>query len=188
MRTSTGSRRSAVAGAWMLSAMVGGAVTGCAGGARPVAGVAPVATSGTRLRDWPAEDSVQTGYSPVQGRRRLTGSVASISGDETRTQHMMRVEELLQRLPGVSVTPHGDGSFSVVIRGASAMSAYGRTDPLFVIDGMPAADGTTVLNSLSPQDIERIDVLKDAEASIYGSRSGNGVILIRTRHAKINQE
>lgn len=188
MRTSTGSRRSAVAGAWLLSAMAGGAVTGCASGAGSGAGVRPLVASGTWRRDRPAEDSVQTGYSGVQDRRRLTGSVASISGDETRTQHMVRVEELLQRLPGVLVTPRGDGSYAIAIRGASSMSSFGRTDPLFVIDGVPVADGATVLNGISPQDIERIDVLKDAEASIYGSRSGNGVILVRTRHAKIVKE
>ena len=130
---------------------------------------------------------MQIGYG-VQGRRRTTGSVGSVSGDEARTQHMVRTEELLMRVPGVVVTPHSDGSYSVVIRGAATLSSFGRTDPLFVIDGLAVNDGVGVLNSIPPQDVERIDVLKDAEASIYGSRAANGVILVRTRHAKLPQE
>ncbi|GJG86151.1 hypothetical protein tb265_13320 [Gemmatimonadetes bacterium T265] len=170
MRTSTETRRCAVAGVWAAAV-----VAGCASGGAQLAGVRRTARAG---------DSVQVGYG-AQDRRRTTGSVSSVSGDEARTQHMTRVEELLQRVPGVVVTPRGDGSYSVVIRGASTLSAYSRADPLFVIDGQPVADGVGVLNSIPPQDVERIDVLKDAEASIYGSRSANGVILIRTRHAKV---
>ena len=188
MRTNTEDRRSTVAGVWMLSAVAGVVIAGCASGARPAVGGRPVAEAAVRQRNRPAEDSVQTGYSPVQARRHLTGSVASVSGDETRTQHIVRVEELLQRLPGVTVTRRGDGNYAIAVRGASSLSTYSNAEPLFVLDGMPVADGTALLNGLSPQDIERIDVLKDSEASIYGARSANGVILIRTRHAKIVRE
>ncbi len=181
MRTSTGGWRCAVA--WVV---VAGCASGGSGGAtrgandpRPVAvRGATDGSSRTRL-----DDSVQVGYG-MQQRRQMTGSVASVSGDDARTQHMMRTEELLMRVPGVMVTPHSDGSYSVVIRGVSTLSPFARTDPLFVIDGMAVNDGVGVLNSIPPQDVERIDVIKDAEASIYGSRAANGVILVRTRHAR----
>lgn len=185
MRTSTGSRRCAVAGAWM-AALVGGG-SGCASGTAGGAADARPLDVGARLGRGGGDDSIQVGYGN-QDRRRMTGSVGSVSGNDARTQHMVRVEELLQRVPGVVVTPRGDGRYSVVVRGASTLSAYTNADPLFVIDGMPAADGVGILNSISPQDIDRIDVLKDSEASIYGSRAANGVILVRTRHAKIVRE
>ncbi len=132
------------------------------------------------------DDSVQVGYG-MQGRRRMTGSVSSVSGDVTRAQHVVRVEELLLRVPGVAVSPRGDGTYSVVVRGAATLSQYGNTDPLVVIDGMPVSNGLGALHGMSPEDVDRIDVLKDADASIYGSRGGNGVILVRTRHAKLSR-
>ncbi|HEY0779436.1 MAG TPA: TonB-dependent receptor plug domain-containing protein [Gemmatirosa sp.] len=157
----------------------GGAAAGATAGATAPAPSRTVAgRAGTR-----PSDSVQVGYG-MQDRRHTTGSVASVSGDETRTQHMVRVEELLQRVPGVMVTPHGDGSYSVVVRGSTSLTSTVHSDPLFVIDGVPVNDGVGVLNSIAPQDVERIDVLKDAEASIYGSRAANGVILVRTRHMR----
>ncbi len=191
MRTSTRGRQCAVVGGWV--AVV--SVVGCASGGARAGGVGPgvspevaanvAALNARRLRG-AADDSVQVGYG-VMGRRRMTGSVSSVSGDAARTQHMLRIEELLQRVPGVVVSPRGDGSYSVRIRGATTLNAYSTADPLVVVDGLPVAGGTGVLNTIAPEDVDRIDVLKDAEASIYGSRSANGVILVRTRHMKPSQ-
>ncbi len=190
MRTSTRvGQVVVVAGGWAVS------VAGCAGGGganapaeapRPVEARASAAARGGMLRG-PMDDSVQVGYGS-QGRRRTTGSVGSVSGDETHTQHMTRVEELLERIPGVRVTPRGDGTYAVVVRGSTSLSAASQSDPLFVIDGVPVSDGVGVLNAIAPQDVERIDVLKDSEASIYGSRAANGVILVRTRHARVGRD
>lgn len=199
MRTSTrGVRRGAVAGGWAaVAALVW--VGGCARrqgtaaeGVRPVsdkpaAGRSAAgrgAAAGGRYAGGP-NDSVPIGYGSVE-RRRMTGSVATVSGDVTRTQRVLRVEELLYRVPGVTVVPRGDGSYSITIRGRATLG-YNNTDPLFVVDGMPVENGIAVFRSLAPEDVERIDVIKDAEASIYGSRSANGVILVRTRHAKASQ-
>jgi TonB-dependent SusC/RagA subfamily outer membrane receptor len=132
------------------------------------------------------EDTVAVGYGSTS-RRRLTGSVSSVSGDEGHASRVLRVEELLYRVPGVRVVPRSDGTYSITIRGKATLG-YGSTDPLFVFDGLPVEDGISVLRGMSPEDVDRIDVIKDADASIYGSRSANGVILVRTRHAKVPRD
>ncbi len=187
MRTGTRERRSAVASVW-AAGMVMMVAVGCASGAvrtrgGEVVGPGPAVAAVTG-RDI---DSVQVGYGN-QARRRMTGSVSSVSGDVVRSQHVTRVEELLLRVPGVVVTPRGDGTYSISVRGSTTLGGFSQTEPLFVIDGLPVVDGLAVLRGMSPTDVERIDVLKDAEASIYGSRSANGVILVRTRHAKPSTE
>lgn len=180
----TGTRRGAVAVGW-AAAM---AVVGCASGTGSGVGARPVVVgAGVERRVARFDDSVQVGYG-MQGRRRMTGSVSSVSGDVVRAQHVVRVEELLMRVPGVAVSPRSDGTYSVIVRGAATLSPYGNTDPLVVIDGMPVSNGLGALRAMAAEDVERIDVLKDAEASIYGSRSANGVILVRTRHMKPSQE
>lgn len=90
------------------------------------------------------------------------------------------------RVPGMTVTGNGSpsGTGSVRIRGIGSFNA--SQDPLFVIDGVPT---TASLNSLNMNDIESMQVLKDAaSASIYGSRAANGVIIITTKKGKLNQE
>lgn len=82
------------------------------------------------------------------------------------------------------VTHTADGGIAVRIRGAS--SIYGNNQPLYILDGMPFVPGQNGgLTGINPNDIESIQVLKDAaETSIYGSRGANGVILIKTKKAK----
>ncbi len=82
------------------------------------------------------------------------------------------------RFPGVNVitTNHSPGSEqSIKIRGISTI--YGDNTPLFVVDGVYVSS----LNQIAPCDVESIDILKDASASIYGTRGANGVIIIETR-------
>lgn len=124
---------------------------------------------------------VDVGYG-TQDPSRTTGAVESISADELAGVPYTRVEEMIAaRLPGVEVTRDGRGEYRIRIRGLSSHNA--GNDPLIVVDGVPASD-VHVLASIQPQDVQRIDVLKDAaSAAIYGSRGANGVILITTRRA-----
>jgi TonB-dependent SusC/RagA subfamily outer membrane receptor len=126
-------------------------------------------------------DQVEVGYG-TQSRRSLTGSIASLEGDQMAAR-ATRVEELFQgRLAGVDVTRRGDG-YSVRVRGATGLMS--DAEPLYVIDGVPvtALSPGAALIGIDPASVSRIDVLKDAgSTAIYGSRGMNGVILITTRH------
>ena len=111
-----------------------------------------------------------------------SASDASFNGGTGR-QSYASIEELIQgRAPGVQVLRRSDGTFSLRIRGTSSPSS--SNEPLIIIDGSPAADQRAgrALAGISPQDVRRIDVLKDAASTaFYGMRGGNGVILITTR-------
>ncbi|GHU59462.1 SusC/RagA family TonB-linked outer membrane protein [Bacteroidia bacterium] len=136
------------------------------------------------------EEVVVTGYS-TQKKRDLTGAVSVVKVEDVETQVSSNVLQSLQgRIPGVFIStsgsPLGDAT-SVVIRGTSTLGTSGgrtaaqRSGPLYIIDGLPSSGG---MDQLNPQDIESIQVLKDASsASIYGSRAANGVIIITTKHA-----
>jgi TonB-dependent SusC/RagA subfamily outer membrane receptor len=130
-------------------------------------------------------DSVSVGYGR-QARGDVTGAVSTLSEDELDAMRVSRIEEMLEgRVPGLHVVRTADGEFSVRIRNAS--SFYGNDEPLLVIDGMPIHSGglSSALRNLLPQDVSRIEVLKDAGAlAIYGSRGANGVILITTKRAR----
>jgi TonB-linked SusC/RagA family outer membrane protein len=125
---------------------------------------------------------VVTGYQ-TQKRADLTGAVAVVKTAEIRDMTSNSVANNLQgRVPGVQITADGSPSganTAVRIRGFGTL---GNNDPLYVIDGIPTKTG---INQLNQNDIESIQVLKDASAaSIYGSRAGNGVIIITTKKAK----
>ena len=96
-------------------------------------------------------------------------------------QKVARVEELLIGQPGVDVVRTGDGGYSVSIRGTGSFMS--SEQPLYVIDGTPyEATPGRGLGWLNPQDVVRIDVLKNpTETSFYGLRGGNGVIVITTK-------
>ena len=96
-----------------------------------------------------------------------------------RGRSVTRIEELLVGMPGVQVTSLAGRGFSVRIRGVSTF--YGSTEPLYVVDGMPLSSGPNGLLGISPGDVRKIEVLKDAGSlAMYGVRGGNGVILITT--------
>ena len=121
---------------------------------------------------------VVTGYG-TQKRALVTGAVASVNSKTLNAQPVMLVSEALQgRVAGVSVVNNGSPGTApiVTIRGISSISY--ASDPLYVIDGFPLND----ITSLDVRDIETVDVLKDASAAaIYGSRATNGVIMITTK-------
>lgn len=124
------------------------------------------------------EEVVVVGYG-TQKRSSLTGAVSTVTPKELTALPVPNVASALQgRVPGVSVVNNGGpGSSPIVqIRGIGSIS-YG-SGPLYVIDGVPTGD----LNSFNTNDIESLEVLKDASsAAIYGSRAANGVILITTK-------
>jgi len=140
------------------------------------------------------EGLVVIGYG-VQQRGDNTGSVRTISSRDFNPGAITSPEDLFQgRSAGVNVTSNsgapGAGA-TIRIRGGSSLSA--SNDPLYVVDGIPLDDGgisgmRSPLNSINPNDIESITVLKDASATaIYGSRASNGVIIITTKRGESGQ-
>ena len=131
---------------------------------------------------------VVVGYG-TQERQSVTGAVASVSAREISSQPVPDAALAIQgRAAGVTVVsnsgaPGGTGGTSIRVRG---VTSAGDNNPLYVIDGFPLPPGgDAVLNSINPNDIETIDILKDASATaIYGVRAANGVVLITTKHGK----
>ncbi len=124
---------------------------------------------------------VVTGYSS-QSKRDITGAVSTVDTKELTKVSAPNVAQQLQgRVAGVTVTSNNSpgGEATVRIRGFGTVN---NNDPLYVIDGVPTKGG---LNSINPNNIESMQVLKDASsASIYGSRAANGVIIITTKKGK----
>lgn len=142
---------------------------------------------------------VNAGYYTVSEKER-TGSIASISGEAIERQPVGNTFQVMQgRLTGVSITQTTGvpgGRFVIQIRGRNSITS--GNEPLYVIDGVPfmsdamegsfsspSNQGGNPLQSLNVADIERIEILKDADATaIYGSRGANGVVLITTKKGK----
>jgi TonB-linked SusC/RagA family outer membrane protein len=126
---------------------------------------------------------VVLGYGSIK-KSDLTGSVASVKQDVVTLQPSPSFEKTLQgRVAGVQVVNDYSpgGGATVRIRGGS--SIYSDNSPLLVVDGFPLGSAGG-LKQISPDEIERIDILKDASASaIYGSRGANGVIIVTTKRA-----
>ncbi|MDR1203481.1 MAG: TonB-dependent receptor [Tannerellaceae bacterium] len=135
------------------------------------------------------DEIVVTGYGTTR-KRDLTGAVAVVKVDDIENIVSSNVMQSLQgRIPGVFITSNGNpnGDATVLVRGVSTLGNDSRNGPLYIIDGMPSSLGN--LNEFSPQDIESIQVLKDASsASIYGSRAANGVIIITTKRGGQQQQ
>ena len=127
------------------------------------------------------EDVVVIGYG-VQKKKLVTGSTVQVKGDDIAKLNTTSALEAMQSsTPGVQITSSstqpGKG-FKVYIRG---MGTIGDSQPLYVIDGVAGGN----LDGINPNDIESIDILKDAaSAAIYGSRAANGVILVTTKQGK----
>ena len=151
------------------------------------------------LKDDPKQldEFVKIGYG-VQRKRELTSSIGRISGKELNDIPVQSFEQGMQgKLAGVVVTQGSGlaGSPSIIrIRGISSLASGG--DPLYVIDGIPISQdyglygnsggfNVNPLASLNPDDIETVEILKDAAATaIYGSRGANGVVMVTTKRAK----
>lgn len=147
---------------------------------------------------------LNAGYYKVKDKER-TGSIAKVSAKDIENQPVTNVLSALQgRMAGVNITSssgNNSGGFDVQIRGRNSLrtvtnSLTNGNEPLYVIDGVAVGGDLTTtyatgiepmrninpLNAINPNDIESIEVLKDADATaIYGSRGGNGVILITTK-------
>jgi len=129
-------------------------------------------------------DVVVIGYGTVE-RKDLTGSVATIKSSDMVKSTATSLNETLQgRAAGVSVvsTEGAPGAaVSIYVRAGSSISA--SNDPLYVIDGFPQLGGSNL--NINVNDVESVEVLKDASATaIYGSRGANGVIIITTKKGK----
>lgn len=134
-------------------------------------------------------------------KRLSTGSIARVGAKEIAQQPVVNPLLALQgRIPGLIVTQtngYGSGSVSIQVRGKN--SILQNSDPFIIVDGVPLSpqndrinllsnasmSGVSPLYTINPQDIESIEVLKDADATaIYGSRGANGVVLITTKKGK----
>ncbi|WP_222852279.1 TonB-dependent receptor [Olivibacter sp. SDN3] len=128
------------------------------------------------------EEVVVVGYGTVT-RKDLTGSVSSVSANQIQDLAVPRLDQaLLGKIPGVQVMPVSGAPGAepqIRVRGVGSISA-GST-PLYVVDGFPIDN----IQTLNPNDIESMDILKDASATaIYGSRGANGVIIVNTKRGK----
>ncbi|MET3018330.1 SusC/RagA family TonB-linked outer membrane protein [Flavobacterium hydatis] len=147
------------------------------------------------------EVRINAGYYTVKESER-TGSISRITAKDIETQPVTNVLATLQgRMAGVNVTQTTGvpgGGFEIQIRGQNSIRPEGN-NPLYIIDGVPYASDpigynqtstifptvTSPLNSINPDAIESIEILKDADATaIYGSRGANGVVLITTKKGK----
>lgn len=124
------------------------------------------------------DEVVVVGYTPMR-KSDFTGSLASVKANELSLSAATAGQALVGKVAGVQVmqTTGAPGQgVSIKVRGTNSLSA--STDPLYVIDGYPASEDVYI----NPDDIETIDVLKDAaSAAIYGSRGASGVVLITTK-------
>ena len=129
---------------------------------------------------------VAIGYGTVR-KRDLTTAVSTVSTDDVKLRPVTEASGFIQgKVAGVTVqqTSGLPGSgMTVRVRGASSIAS--SNDPLYVVDGVPVGTGNYAIAYLSPQDIETMQILKDASsAAIYGSRAANGVVLITTKQGK----
>lgn len=131
-----------------------------------------------------------------QKKREVVSAISTVTAEEMKELPAASISSMLQgRLAGVNIIQQSGapGSAAVIaVRGFNSLLVSGASDgqPLWVVDGVPMhsfispATGTNTLADLDPAMIESVQVLKDAAASIYGSRAGNGVILVTTKKGK----
>ena len=141
------------------------------------------------------EDVVVIGYGAIK-KKDLTGSVNLVTDKDFNKAPAVNADQLIQgKIAGVQMTSAsgapGEGQ-TIRVRGNGSLSL--TSNPLIVIDGVPMNDGgvggsRSIFNSINPEDIESMTVLKDASSTaIFGSRAANGVIMITTKKGKANQE
>ena len=141
------------------------------------------------------EDVVVIGYGAIK-KKDLTGSVNLVTDKDFNKAPSVNADQLIQgKIAGVQMASTGGapGEGQVIrIRGNGSLSL--TSNPLIVIDGVPMNDGgvggsRSIFNSINPEDIESMTVLKDASSTaIFGSRAANGVIMITTKKGKANQD
>lgn len=130
------------------------------------------------------DEVVVVGYG-TSTKKEVTGATAKVQGESLQKLNIPRMDQALQgQVSGVAINTNSGspgGSSSIRIRG---LSTFGDNDPLILVDGV--VYDSEGLNSLNPNDIASINVLKDATAGIYGVRAANGVILIETKKGSTN--
>ncbi|MBQ2112774.1 MAG: TonB-dependent receptor plug domain-containing protein [Bacteroidales bacterium] len=129
-----------------------------------------------RLRQM-EEESINIGYGTIS-KKNLTTSVSQVKVRQEDVSSYANIGEYLSgRVPGLIVQKVGS-TYKYSVRGINSINS--STDPLFVVDGAVVMD----IDSINPRDIKSVEVLKDASASIYGTRGACGVILITTRRSR----
>lgn len=131
------------------------------------------------------DELVVIGYGSVK-KKDVTTSISTVSTRELEKKPITNVAQAIQgRAAGVSVIkPNGSPDAGMVVRVRGTTSLNGNNDPLYVVDGVPMTD----ISYLSPNDIESMQILKDASsAAIYGSRAANGVVIITTKSGDSGQ-
>ncbi len=148
-----------------------------------ITGTGPYNVDFLLLEDITALDElIVIGYG-VQKKSDKTGAVAQVKAEEMNGGVLTDPIQAIQgKTAGVTITKKGgdpNSGFSVKVRGSAGFSA--KTEPLYVIDGVPGVDASTI----APEDIETFNILKDAASTaIYGSRGANGVVIITTKRGK----
>ena len=126
------------------------------------------------------EEVVVIGYGSMQ-RKDVTSSITTVKAEDLNVGVYTSPAQLLQgKVPGLTIANTSDpnGSPSISLRGASTLRSGEAMEPYYVIDGVPGVS----LSLIAPEDIESIDVLRDASATaIYGSKAANGVIIVTTK-------
>ncbi|WP_342647973.1 TonB-dependent receptor [Mucilaginibacter sp. CSA2-8R] len=137
---------------------------------------------------------VVTGYGQIQQKREIGGAISTVSGKDFANQPIASVQSALQgRAAGVVVTANSGipgGAINVRIRGVGSFT--GSTQPLYIVDGVQLSGDTftgftqgNTLAGINTNDIESIDIIKDAAStSLYGSQGANGVVIITTKKGK----
>jgi TonB-linked SusC/RagA family outer membrane protein len=129
---------------------------------------------------------VVVGYG-TSTKKELTGATSQVKAEKITERQVPRLDQALQgAVSGVNISTNSGapgGSSNIRIRG---ITTNGDNNPLIIVDGVIYDQAG--LNALNPSDIESVNVLKDATASIYGVRAANGVILIETKQGKLNKK
>ena len=130
------------------------------------------------------DEVVVVGYGSMT-RKDVTSSITTVKADKLNVGTYTDPAQLLQgKVPGLSITQSSDpngGTSSIQLRGASSLRSGAAMEPYYVIDGVPGVS----LATIAPEDIESIDILRDATATaIYGSKAANGVIIVTTKKGK----
>lgn len=164
-------RRSTHPSAFLLVGILAVSASGCA----PTLSAPPTG---------PDPDDVRIGYGTVDPEN-VTGSISSLTGEDLANERARDLmETLVGRVPGLQVI-RGPRGPELRIRGVTSL--VGNNEPLVVVDGTPVESFglPSVLTMISPHDVARIDVLKDAASTaIYGIRGANGVVVITTRRPR----
>lgn len=133
------------------------------------------------------DEVVVIGYGSM-ARKDVTSSITTVKADQLNVGVFSDAASMLQgKVAGLNITTSGDpnGSPSITLRGSSSLRTGEAMQPYYVIDGIPGVD----ISMVAPDDIESIDVLRDATATaIYGSKAANGVIIINTKKGKKGME